>query len=823
MQYLFKILKKVSNPAQYINSEWNIPKIDILSKWNKKETLKICLCLPEKYTISMSNLGIIILYKLLNSLENVLCERAFVVDTDMEKILISEKIFMFSLETQHPLKDFDIIGFSLQDELNYVNIFTVLYLSGIPFEREKRKEIFPLIVAGGPCASNPYVLENFIDFFILGEAEESIINVVNIILECKKEKLNKLEILKRIDILKETYVPGISSKTKQIYPAVVDINKSFYPKDPVVPLIRVAHSRLNIELTRGCSHSCNFCRASYTSKPLRFRNKEYVFSLIEESIKTTGYDEIAFTGFTVTDYPYLLDVIEFVHKKFSNKCISISLPSLKVEDVNEKLIKGLSLVRKPTITLAIEAATERLRKILNKKVSNEEIFNKIKLLYRYGFKKIKLYFIIGLPTETEKEVEEIPAFVKKLKKYFPGLRINLTISIFMPKPHTPFQFAKMDDYESLYKKILFLKKNLKGIVNFGNIEKYIWSSYIEALISQGDSTIGKFLKTVWEKGARFPNWEENFDLNIWKENLKDVDMEKLIFKEKDFSCNFVWDNIKYNFSKESLYKKYTEAINYKETSDSFVVDKEEINITSNFESDSNEAKETSRNLFRYSSLYTLRLKFGRRGKLKFISYLDEVEIFKKILRLSQIPVCFTCGYNPQIKFSLGLATPVGYESNSEYLDVEIYEILDKKEIFKRITNFLPEGLFLIDCKIFDLPLNKIPSLNNNVNLIEYIVEYPLKFSQEKLENFYNSDKFIVEKKKNNTIQILNLHEIVKEIKLINDTMLLLILKFSPEKNLRPEVVVGNIFGINTNGYYELEILRNELYKETDNGNFIGFL
>lgn len=815
------ILKKVTNPAQYIDSEWNTDKLEILSKWNKPQTIKVCLCFPDKYVVGMSNLGIMILYKLLNSYEDVLCERVFAVDVDMEKILLKENISIFSLETRHELKSFDIIGFSLQDELNYLNIFSVLYLAGIPIRREQRESLFPLIIAGGPCCSNPHVLENYIDFFVLGEAEEVIKEIIDILRNFKKEqKRDKKELLKKIDTLKETFVPEFSKKN--VYPSTVDITKSFYPIKPLVPLIRVAHSRLNIEVTRGCGHSCNFCQATYINRPLRYREKEFILSILETSLKSTGYDEVAFTGFCVTDYPYLKELIRFVYDKFSDYNVSVSLPSLRIENIDEDLIESLSLFRrKPTITLAVEAATERLRKVLNKSISNEDIFNKIKILYKYGFYKIKLYFMIGLPTETFQDIQFIPILIKKIKKYFSKLRLNITISIFLPKPHTPFQFAGMERYDELYKKVLFLKKNLYKEVNFGKIEEYIYKSYIQALIARGNSQIGEILKNVWLKGARFLNWSENFDLELWKDSIPEEFLEEFIFTKRDNNYNFVWDNIKYPVSKEVLYKRYINAIsnNYSDEKNIFVDDKIflEINNTQN-NYDINPV--IKKNL---SSLYTLRLKFSRRDDLKFISYLDEVEIFKKILRMAEIPVCYTQGFNPQIKISLPPATPLGYESNSEYLDVEVFQPIEKEELSKKIKQFLPEGLFFLDAKIFNAPLNKVPSLNSTVNLIEYFIKYPKVFSKEKLEKFLSLNSFFITKKVDNNLEKINLFEIIKEIKLIDDFTIFILLRFLPKKNLKPEVIIENIFGISQDEYHYLDIIRNELYIELNSGKILTLI
>ncbi len=818
------LLKLVTSPGQYIDSEWNSETFSILRKKTKSDILKICLCFPDKYTIGMSNLGIEILYKLLNSCDDIICERLFAVDVDFEKLLRKENISIFSLETKQNLSDFDIIGFSLQSELSYSNIFTILDLANINFKSKDRKKLFPLIIAGGPCSCNPIVLKEYIDFFVLGEAEESLLNIVEIVKKYKKKiKENpnldqqeiKDEMLKEISNLKETYVPKFDNKN--VYPGVVNIKESFYPEKPTVPIIRTAHLRLNIELTRGCGYNCNFCQAGHICKPLRYRDKEKVKEIIEKSLLSAGYDEISLTGFCVTNYPYLNEILDFINQRFANDYVSVSLPSLRIEDVNEELIERLGIVRKPTITLAPESANEDLRKVINKDITNQEIFEKIKLLYKYGFTKIKLYFMIGLPTETKEDIENIPKLIYEIKKYLPKINFSITISPFIPKPHTPFQFVKMDNFENLTNKLLFLKKSLGKKLNIANIKKHVHSSIIEALISRGDEKVGELIEAAWSEGARFDGWEENFNFELWFKKIKELnlDLEKYLYTEYDEKTNFVWDKIKYFYTRENLYKIYQQSIQRR------IYQTKNILITND-----STIQETIVQLKTNSQpnlSFTLRLRFSRKGNRKFLSYFDQLELLKRALRMSGIPINYTCGFNPQIKMSLPPPIPVGYESNSEYMDVEISQKLSIEEIIKKINSVLPSGFSLIEAKIFSLPLNKITPLNNIINLIEYTIKFDKPFDNTKLKNFLESKEIFVKKQKQDKVETINICELVREIKIIEEKKISLLQRLIPQKNLKPEVIIGEIFEIPQDEYYKFDIIRENLYKETKTGAIISLM
>lgn len=795
MSKLHSLLKYVQNPGQYLNSEINSEHYSIKQKYLINECVKICLCFPDKYTVGMSNLGIEILYKLLNSFDDILCERVFAPETDFENLLRKENIPLMSLETNNELRNFDIIGFSLQSELCYSNIFTILDLAKISFNSNKRKNLFPLIIAGGICTSNPHPLSDYIDFFVLGEAEESFVKIIDIIKKYKKllktedNLILKQKLLSEINTLPETFVPTIS-KTKKVYPSYVDIKKSFYTLKPTVPNIRTTQMRLNVELTRGCGYNCNFCQATFVAKPLRIRPPELVKKIVEEGIKSTGYKDISFSGFCITNYPQISKLIKETKENFAKKFVSINLPSLRINDITEELLDALIIPKKSSITLAPETGNETLRKVINKEITDYEIYEKILLLEKFGVRKIKLYFMIGLPTETFEDINSICLMTKKLRKLFPRINFVTTISPFVPRPHTPFQFSKMNTSEELNEKMQYLHKSLHIPIRKNNI----LSSILEALLSRGNNKIGQLIEQSWYDGARFDNWTENFNYQIWENNIKklNINLEEFLFLEKSRTENFVWDNINYQTSKDNLYNIYLKSVENKKEKKLFWTQYIEKN-----KNDRGQLPSTPQNLPQdhFSQTTKLRLKLAKKGNAKFYSHLDQIEILQRAIRMSNLEVIYTQGFTPTIKMSYGPPTPLGYLSETEFIDIETKSLPDIEKI--NIQRNLPGGFKLLQIEIID---GKTPSLSK-INLIEYEINFLENFIFAKIEKIINEWQNI----ENNLFK-----EYVSEIAIHNNKIKILI-NILPKKNIRPETILQNIFSHAQEKLPEFEITRKNLY------------
>ncbi|MDP2911077.1 MAG: TIGR03960 family B12-binding radical SAM protein, partial [Candidatus Omnitrophota bacterium] len=438
-------MENILKPARYINSEWNA----VHKEW-KDSALKVALCFPDIYEIGMSHLGMRILYGVLNKEKDVICERAFAPWDDMEKRIRDRKEMLCSLESSHALKEFDIVGFSLQYEMNYTDILNMLDLGGVPLYSKERTDTDPIVIAGGPCAFNPEPLADFIDAFVIGEAEEVIVEIINRVKgEGLRVNRDRNTVLKELAKIEGVYVPNILrarpegpsrevldslhsleqySGTKITKRIVKDLDNSYFPTDIVVPYIQIVHDRIGIEIMRGCPHECKFCQARKIFHPLRIRSVKRIMEIAEESVKNTGYEEISLLSLSSGDYPHIEELAVKLEEKFKPLGIKISLPSLRVGTFEER--KGMDTLKRAGLTFAPEAGSERLRNTLNKKIKDEEIIEKSGIALKSGWRKVKLYFMIGLPGETSEDLDAIIELVKKIKN------VNLSISPFIPKPHS---------------------------------------------------------------------------------------------------------------------------------------------------------------------------------------------------------------------------------------------------------------------------------------------------------------------------------------------------------------------------------------------------
>ena len=528
----------IYKPGRYIDKEWNA----VHKEW-ESSILKVALCFPDIYEIGMSHLGMKILYGILNQEEGVLCERVFAPWGDMEKKIRVEKKMLSSLESERPLKDFDIIGFSLQYEMNFVDALNMLDLGKIPLRSSDRGGSDPLVIAGGPCVFNPEPMSEFIDAFVIGEGEEAILEIASLV-KCAKCNVSRsrAETLRELSKIKGVYVPRDTRyeiRDKIEKRIISDLDNAFFPTDQVVPYIQIVHDRIGIEIMRGCPHECRFCQACKISQPLRIRSVEKILEIAEASVKNTGYEEISLLSLSTGDYPYLEELIIKLEERFKPLGIKISLPSLRVKSFTGNKLK--SVIRRAGLTFAPEAGSDELRERLNKNIKNEEIIQRSNLAFELGWKKVKLYFMLGLPGETDEDIDAIAALALKIKN------ASLSVSPFIPKPHSGFEKEGMDSLDMLREK----KKRLMSGVNrqasgrkikidFHNPEM----SKVEAVLSRGDSKIGTVIHKAWEKGARLQAWGEYFDYKLWEECFEacDIDPETYL-KKKEKGKSSPWSFI----------------------------------------------------------------------------------------------------------------------------------------------------------------------------------------------------------------------------------------------------------------------------------------
>ncbi|MEA3494283.1 MAG: TIGR03960 family B12-binding radical SAM protein [Candidatus Margulisiibacteriota bacterium] len=536
-----KILPNVLKPARYIGNELNAAHKD----WDKID-LKVALSYPDTYEIGMSNLGIQILYQIINQQEYALAERAFAPWPDMEEQLITNNLQLTTLESFKPLSEFDLVGFGIGHELTYTNIYNMLKLGGIPPWSKDRKDSDPLVMAGGPCTFNPTPIEDFIDFFVIGEGETAIVEIL------KKVKNRNLEELAKIP---GVYVPSLHNKVTKAYEK--DITNLPYPEKPIIPFIEAVHDRAVIEIMRGCKWGCKFCQAGWTNRPVREKKMEKVIELADKLIKNTGHQELSLVSLSTSDYRRIDELAKTLAQKYEKKRVNIALPSMRTNTFSVKLAKEISRVRPSGITVAPEAGTQRLRDVIGKKMTEEDIINGVNAAFSEGIESIKLYFMLGLPTETDEDVAGICELAQKIlgigRARTGRAKVTVNLSTFIPKPHTPFQWEKQISIEETVNKQNLIKsilKNKKGAkVRWHQAE----SSYLEGVFSRGDQKLSKVIEKAWQLGARLDAWYEHIKFDIWQKAFTETGINPNNYlKARRIEEPLPWDFINTGVPKEIL-------------------------------------------------------------------------------------------------------------------------------------------------------------------------------------------------------------------------------------------------------------------------------
>ena len=774
---LDKLLFNVNKPYQYMGHE--------LYSYNKdfeNAGVRFAIAFPDKYEVGASNLGHRIIYETLNSIEGCMCDRAYAPDSDCKQEIENQKLFLYGVESKVCLGDFDLLGFSLQYELAYPTVLAMLKLSDIPVRSDERNENHPIVLSGGPCTYNPEPLKDFIDGFLIGDGEDILKEIVEVYKAAKKAEKTRKEIIADLAKIDGLYVPALHNGQK-INKRIYDFSVDSVPTKSPVPFSTSIHDRAVMEIRRGCGRMCRFCQPGHVNLPIRERKAKDIIKLTKELVKNTGYDEFSMLSLSSNDYTNIEPVLEELTCYFSDKKVSASLPSQRIDRFNIRLSNLVKDVRKTTITLAPEAGSQRLRDVINKNISKEQIVNTTLDCYQNGYDSIKYYFILGLPTETYEDIDEMIELLggikyraKQIKNELglkQDLKLNCTLSIFVPKPFTPFQWVGQDSLQTISEKIAYIReksKSLKG-VRIKIHEKYI--SEIEAVLTRGDSSLCNYIEKLYENGCYLDAWDENFDKDKWYSIAKECGLSLGELSQKTYSTEDVlpWDFINVGIKKDWFINEYNKAMQSKssvpcETKCSNCGICQEYRVSKHL--DTNYEPEMSCKIsYSSDSIKKYRAKVTKKGYLKYLSHLDWQNTLVKGLFRSQLPVVFTEGFNPIPKISLGAALPIFIDSLTEFIDFELYGDLPSDEIKDRLNAVLDENARIIN--IYEIP-KKAESLDITTQWARYKISpldegiFKIEFLEYIKDKLTSEDEiFLTKKTKKGVDKLINIKHSVRDV------------------------------------------------------------
>jgi radical SAM family uncharacterized protein/radical SAM-linked protein len=805
-------------PSRYLGSE-----INSIHKDSERLSLRMALAFPDMYEIGMSHFGIQILYNLLNRHDRIWAERVFAPGLDMVERLKKTGAPLCSLESDTPLSEFDIIGFSLLYELNYTNVLLMLDLAGIPFRASHRNASHPIIIAGGPCTVNPEPVADFFDAMVVGDGEGVVMEMARVFLEWKDSgNRDKTDLLKSWADIEGVYIPSLfsvsynnsgfqlthplSEKHISVTRAVVsDLDAAVFPDKPVVAYGRPVHDRLRLELARGCTRGCRFCQAGMIYRPVRERTLAHLLDLAGKSLSATGYEDISLLSLSTGDYSCLTPLIEQLFARYADDHVALSFPSFRAGTLTPELMDMIRQIRKTGFTIAPEAGSARLRAVINKNITEAEVLETVSNAFQLGWKVVKLYFMIGLPTETREDIHAIIDLVNRIKNIRAkgGGRppeIHVSVSTFIPKSHTPFQWEAQTGLGSSKDKIEELKQRLKirGV-------HFKWqkpeTSILEGLFARGDRRLSDLLESAYRHGCMFDGWSDSFRYDLWQAACLEtgIHVDGYITRKRDINEPLPWDHINVRVSKDFLQSEYRKALEAAATPDCRTLECQGCGVC--------DFKVIMPRIYPPETIPLVWLQsrspdrevvpdirvavfYEKRGAAKYFGHLELANIFFRAIRRAKIPVKFSGGFHPKPKILFHDALPVGMESEMEIFAITLTAMMDCADIKKRLNDQLPGGVVVLNCEIAD----PLPPFSRPDALLYAAVLPEGDFDNNLIRKYNDSEEWILFRQTaQGDIKEINLKDVIDSIDIRAGNEIRMRIKTKAGKGVRPREVIRSVF------------------------------
>ena len=762
LEQILPLLPHVSRPIQYLGRELHSAQ----KPWDEVR-VTVGLCFPDVYEVGMAHLGLHILYHALNALPDVAAERLYAPWDDMEALMRTQRIPWFSVESHRAASEFDILGFTLQYELSYSNILNLLSLSGIPLYAAERSREHPLIIAGGPCALNPEPLAEFLDAVVIGDGETATPQLVAVYREWKASGASRTELLNALCRIPGVYVPSLyavryadSGEIAEIVPMSAnapervmrqiepDLDAVPYFSAPIVPYLQPVHDRVTLEIMRGCPGGCRFCQAGFIYRPKRERSADYLLALARSLLRESGYEEISLSSLSTGDYSQIVPLMSALMQTCEAARVSLSLPSMRVKTLTGEMASIISRVRKTGFTIAPEAGTQRLRNVINKGISEEDILRTAEEAFVAGWELLKLYFMIGLPTETDEDIEGLIELVYGIRAVGKRssrkkVKLHVAISSFVPKAHTPFQWERMNSIEDLDRKQEILKQRLRP-KDMDLKWHDVHASYLEGVFARGDRRLGRVLAEAHADGRRFDSWREHFDFSRWMDVFARTGVSpEQYLRERGEREMLPWQHLDSGVATNDLWNERQKAVAAQGTPPCQAhcrrcgVCRDEIRVTESAASVTPQSPETVSPVEQQEpqvKAYRLRATYTKTGLLRFLSHLEIVRLFQRAVGRCNVPIAFSQGYHPLPQISFGPALPVGTEGLRELADFFFTQPVAADEFLRQMNAALPEDIRMVEAHEVEV---KAPSLSASLTQFTFQVFAPRLL----VERGYSADYF----------------------------------------------------------------------------------